>query len=600
MRRLPAFVFAVLAIATAGAFFIVQHLKVTTPLLAGVFPPAPAAINPVAGQVCGGVDHRRAQVSFYLLHRSDSVDVYVRDASGTVVATLATGRYMPGGTHARREAFYWNGVEDSGAVAPDGYYTIDVDLIHQGRSIVLSPGNGAPPYTIKVETQPPHPVVRAVAPAVVPAGRSGAVSIRFSGNEGHAATVQLYRTDVPGRPELIASFVTGTMGSARWDGRVAGQPAPAGIYLVGLSVTDAACNTGHFPARLPPPPGTTRGAGVTVRYAAAQPPLTPVPAGALATVEVDTRGRPYTWALRRMGQRETLAHGDSAGARELHVRLPAREPGLYELAIRTGTHRTTVPLVAGAPRPAPVLVVLPALTWQGLSLVDSTGDGLPTTLAAGDDVPLSRWLVGPPPGLEDEAALLDYLAATHRPFDLTTDLGLVYGLGPRLAGHRGVILAGSERWLPETLRAALLGYVRDGGHVLSLGLQSLRAGVRISGGEARDPGPLSATDAFGLRHAPLVAHSRALQLAISDRLSLFAHASGYLQGFSAYEPITGVQPPGRLLTSAGPTPGSLSVAGVQLGAGTVIEVGFPGFASSLARNLDARDLFSGIWTELTG
>ena len=39
------------------------------------------------------------------------------------------------------------------------------------------------------------------------------------------------------------------------------------------------------------------------------------------------------------------------------------------------------------------LVVLPALTWQGVNPVDDTGDGLPNTLRAGTPVALDRPLV---------------------------------------------------------------------------------------------------------------------------------------------------------------------------------------------------------------
>ena len=38
--------------------------------------------------------------------------------------------------------------------------------------------------------------------------------------------------------------------------------------------------------------------------------------------------------------------------------------------------------------------------------------------------------------------LLAYLDATHRAYDLTTDLGLIDGVGPQLSGHRAVVLAG--------------------------------------------------------------------------------------------------------------------------------------------------------------
>ena len=52
MRRFPVIAFAALVVATVAAFFITQHLKVTTPLIAGFPRPFPAAINPVRGTTC--------------------------------------------------------------------------------------------------------------------------------------------------------------------------------------------------------------------------------------------------------------------------------------------------------------------------------------------------------------------------------------------------------------------------------------------------------------------------------------------------------------------------------------------------------------------
>src|SRR5437588_10523116 len=94
MRRLPAVAFAALVVATVAAFFVTQHLKVTTPLIAGRPAPDPAAINPRDGATCQGVNHRFTRVSFYLLHRSDDVAVYVVDQSGAVVRTIVSKRHM--------------------------------------------------------------------------------------------------------------------------------------------------------------------------------------------------------------------------------------------------------------------------------------------------------------------------------------------------------------------------------------------------------------------------------------------------------------------------------------------------------------------------
>ena len=90
--------FVALVVATVAAFFITQHLKVTTPLIAGDRAPFPATINPRGRRDVHRRDPTDAprtpreleRSSFFLLHRSDDVDVYIVNQSGRVVATLAT------------------------------------------------------------------------------------------------------------------------------------------------------------------------------------------------------------------------------------------------------------------------------------------------------------------------------------------------------------------------------------------------------------------------------------------------------------------------------------------------------------------------------
>ncbi len=498
MRQLPVAAFVALVIATVGAFFVTQHLKVTTPLIAGSPAARPAAINPVNGQTCRLPNHlgvpvpvsfRRMQISFYLLHRADDVDVYIVDENGAIIDTLASGRHM---SINRRSTFTWDGRTSSGAIAPDGTYNIRVSLIHQGRTLLIPSRSGA--VTVTVERRAPALTVTGVTPTLIPAPGSAGATVRYTGAGHRRPRVLVYQTDRPGGPVLVKSFnATTKQGRTVWDGTLTGgAPAPQGTYLIGLALTDAACNTARFPSRLPPVLGSTAHAGVTVRYLAAQPPLTPVPAGTSATVDVDARQHRYFWALRRAGAQPVLRSGASR-QHTLAVRLPGAGPGLYELALRWGAHRTIVPLVASAPRGAgraKVLVVLPALTWQGENPVDDDGDGIPNTLTAGQPIRLARPLVtGLPAGFADEAGLVAHLRDAHLGFDLTTDLGLLGNVGPSLAGRHGVVLAGDERWLPASFGSTLSTFVQRGGHVLSLGIDSLRRSVTITGAQALDPSP---------------------------------------------------------------------------------------------------------------
>lgn len=132
-RRTPLLsrvVFGALVIATLVAFFISQHLKVTTPFIAGLPHPEPAAINPLDGpSAC-----RSTTVSFFLLHHVDDVDVYVVNHSGTTVRSLVHGLFM---RKKETRSFAWNGRNAAGQPVAPGSYFFRVYLIHQERLIPI-------------------------------------------------------------------------------------------------------------------------------------------------------------------------------------------------------------------------------------------------------------------------------------------------------------------------------------------------------------------------------------------------------------------------------------------------------------------------------
>lgn len=238
MNRLPVYAFSLLVVATAAAFFIVQHLKVTTPLINGFPAPSPAVINPVNGTTCGGVNHRRMAISFYLLHSSDDVDVYVVNAAGQHVRTLASGVYMQGGAHPKRRLFTWNGREADGSFAPDGVYYIRVTLVHQDRTVTISNPSG--PEPVKIKTTFPDPRILSVAPPTISTGTP--VTIRYTGNGQRLATVLIYHEIAGSAPRLVKSFLA-KGDTAVWNGLIREHDAPAGVYQIALKVSDAACNT---------------------------------------------------------------------------------------------------------------------------------------------------------------------------------------------------------------------------------------------------------------------------------------------------------------------------------------------------------------------
>jgi FlgD Ig-like domain len=629
VSRLSAAAFAALLLATVAAFFVTQHLKVKNPLINGDPRPDPRWIDPLAGGTCRDragdeVSFKRTRLSFFLQHRADNVLVYVVNSDGEIVDTVSSGRHMRVGVRGRD--FVWDGRsgDGHGAVVADGTYYFKIVLQREGREFVLT-GN-----PIHVLTARPTPSITGVQvtdgpasgsnPAIIsPPGQS--VTIHFSDGldrgaagrgPGRGAVVEIYRTDASGKPRLVKSFgVDPRRGVAVWDGTIGGAPAPAGTYLVGIRVTDSACVAGSFPVAIPPAPGSTPHAGVTVRYLAAEPPLTPVGAGATATVLVDSRRHGYRWALRLARHRQVLEHGrvdSQEAAAGQGVQLPVEIPGLgaqlYELALRSGAHRNVVPLVAkarGRRAATRVLVVVPALSWQGANPVDDDGSGLPDTLAAGDRIDVARPLVaGLPAGYEQEAALLDYLNREHLPYQLTTDLALAEGVGPALEGHSGVILDGSLTWLPLRLKGLLVRFAHDGGRVLSLGVSSMLRATPITGSgagaSAGPPQPAAGADPFGARPGAVVTGNREQILTITDRLGLF-ETSGLFAGFTTYQTIA--PPSGAVTSLAGTADGTPSITGFRFGRGTVVEVGLPGFVPSLRSDLDSQELIQRLWQLLS-
>lgn len=629
MTRVAQVAFGVLVLATLGAFVVTQKLKSSPPLvvrphISQVFSPAPDARV------------RRAKVSFWIVE-GDDVTVSIVDDEGRIVRRLLDGGKVP---KRKRITLWWDGRTEDGALAPDGRYRVRIALIHQGRTIDLS-------RTIRLDTSPPKPIVTDVepragdGPAFLPQAGVEEVTIHVAGTERRRARVLIYRTDVTPPRQVGELTVPQHRRKVTWDGTLDGRPAPPGTYLMGLLVADRAGNPGTFPRRLPPEGPQPGHAGVTIRRLAAAPPLVPVDAGRRAVVLVDARGAPYRWALRRHGDPAVLARGSGEGAR-LTVPTPRGQSGLHVLTIETTTapdpararrggrragrgggrsrpaaqrapegtgDRTTVPIVVRTAQPRAVLVVLPAITWQGLNRVDDDGDGMPNTLDSGGPratAKLSRPLAdGLPDGVPTgEGALLRFLDENLIRYDLTTDAALSTGDGPPLGGHRGVVLAGDARWITPQVRDKLRRYLRDGGNVWSLGTDALRRWVRLRpDGTLAAPTSPRAIDALGARpRQPLVrveGEEPTDEITIYEddpQLELFEGTSGAFGGYDVYETLAGVAPAARLLSAAGAEAGVPVIAAWQLGDGVAIHTGLPQLAAKAqAGDLDAAALIRRIW-----
>ncbi len=363
------------------------------------------------------------------------------DGAGHVVDTIA--RAVPMSINHRR-GFVWNGHLADGRVAP--------------QRPLLRAGHAHPPEAHDPDHQPEHRAAGAGdrrGRAVPDQGRLG--QGRRCRARGHPAAERPADRDPLHRrrhPAARPSACTAPTWPARRSSSTrstrqrcaprsgtgrprAGTPAPQGTYQISVSARDRACSISRFPVRLPAPPGSTPHDGVTVRYLAAQPPMTAVKAGSTVTVAVDSRRHRYRWALRRVGSRTVLGTGRSAkvglklkiaGRRFVHavaaLGLAPHRGADRRRSDRRGLRRLGASSSGLGHRR--VLVVLPALTWQGENPVDDDGDGTPNLLTTGGPIQIQRpFTAGLPAGFASEAGLIAYLRASGLQFTLTTDLSLI-------------------------------------------------------------------------------------------------------------------------------------------------------------------------------
>jgi hypothetical protein len=579
-------VFGALVIATLGAFFVTQRLKRATPIVERVF------YEPYISPTCK-CKKDRVKLRFSLPKR-DRVTVSMVNAGGDDVRTLIDDRRLGRGTH----AIYWDGREDTGAVAPDGPYHLRVTLRTQGRSLTS-------PRTLTVDTKPPRPRILVVTPpTLLPGARgtSGRARIRYSGPSDPNPLVRVYRTDLP-KPKEVTTFLAPRFRqTAKWDGLVSGRPALDGVYAITITTYDKAGNAGSAPSSLPPARGETNaGSGVSVRYLTLSAPLEPVDAGSVVRFRAGPIARRLRWNLSRSGPGAAVARGQARGG-AIGLRVPSdARTGLYLLRVQAGGHRAVAPLAVRGRGRGPVLVVLPAIAWQGHNLVDDDNDGFPDTLAGGQSVQSGRpFAHGLPPAglLSNVMPLLRFLDRERLPYDLTTDLALARGHGPRLGGRSGVLFASDETWLTDKLDVALRDYVDAGGRIASFGTNSFRRRVSVGPTALSAPTLPERVNVFGEQTAP-ARIVPAPMVVNEDRLGLFAHTDNFVGLFSRFEQSQGLVPGARVLTSAGRDAQHPAFVAYRLGKGLMIRTGTPDWASSIAGDIELTQVTRRIWTLLS-
>ncbi len=572
--RLAAVAFGVLMAATIGAFFLANRLKSK--------PPEIKVIRRDTFFSPNGDGVRDKDTIVYMVSLNDRAKVDVVDADGVRVRRITDHQQLRGG---RRGRVTWDGRDDDGKVVPDGEYRLRF-ILDEGRALLA-------PRPFYVDTTPPRPAV--VVASDTPIVRSGApVTFRVRGAGADTAPeFRVLRTDVS--PAQTVRTFTGAIGKMTydWDGRNdLGVPVPDGVYLIAVTAYDKARNRGEGP-KLPldnPPRAVADGRpGVTVRDIAVQPPIRAVRAGDPLRPRVDSRGRAFSWTLRRLGVRRPVQSGlAKAGQTSLVLRAPRGPSGIYLLRVESHHHAATVPIAVRARNPVGPLVVLPMVTWLGRDPIDATQDGVPDVFGSGTVVRFPRLFAyegGLPPGLlSDIAPLLTYLDDEGIRYDLATDLDLAFSSAPS-GKQRGVLMAGEPTWVSRELAARLRTYVSAGGRLALFGPDALRATVSIGDDVLAPPSPVTDVDALGARLADVRGFSKTLTVLDEDpKLGLLEGFSGTLGGFGSIEELLGAGPGAKVITSVGEATDKLrpTVSAATLGKGLVMRIGLPGWGVHLA------------------
>jgi hypothetical protein len=617
--RLVRVVFALLVLVTAGAFVLTQVLKTEMPVVLR-FSVAPLYFSPNGDGV-----HDRARLGFDLSEPAE-VSFSIIDMDGNEVRELVDDRELAGD---RRWRFGWDGRDDDGDVVPDGVYRMRVVRRKEGRRLDSF-------KEVVVDTEAPRVALRSAAPGVVDpsSGKPVAVTVAYSGPRTPHPEFRVWRTG-DGPPRIVDRFRGDDERRGVWNGRViSGDYGVDGDYAFQVRVRDRAGNEALAPPGTPSARSALPDTGVAIRRLTLEGPGGVVAAGSLARLRVGPGPRRFEWELTRLGARKVLKQGARRGG-VLRVRLPddarsgvyvvrVRARGVAESRVAVGGEGPAVgggrrarnrangagrparsgpaytaswPLVvAGLPprgvaadRPRP-LVVLPAITWQGLNPFDSDLDGFADTLEDSRSIPAERPYAGgrlPARLVRESEPLLRFLDRARLAYDLTTDLSLARGEGPALGNAPGIAVGGSAVWLPRLLRDRLLGEVETEGKAVALiGGQSLRRSVALIGDRLRDPSPPRPDDLFGERTRSERVDPPAPLAVELDRLKLFSAVDGLFGEFSLIERSLSLPEGARLLSAAGRDPGEPAFVGYRLGKGTVVRVGSPQWT----RQLDERAL----------
>jgi len=569
-------VFGLLVLATVGAFLVTRSLKQEVPVVLR-FAVSPQDISPTGDGV-----RDSTQVGFDLSEPAE-VTFSIINGEGDELRRIVDDRRLAGDTKHR---FTWDGRDDDGHRVPDGAYRMRVVRRKEGRVLDSI-------KKIRVDTMAPRVTLASARPGVVDpsSGKPVRVRVSYHGPRNKHPEFRVFRTD-DGPPRVVRRFRGDRSRGGVWNGRtISGDLAVDGDYAFQVRVRDLAGNQALAPDPAPARRNARPGTGAAVRRLTLQGPLGVVAAGSLVRLKVGPGARRMKYALSRLGSLRTIRKDRRRGG-TLRVRIPRRaRTGIYLVRVRARGRRAVWPLaVAGLPpsrsalrRPRP-LVVLPAVTWQGLNPFDSDLDGFADTLDTSSSVPTERPFqtrAVPPRFASEISPLLQFLDREKLAYDLTTDLALARREGPSIANAPGVAFAGTTVWLPRRVRDDVRGEVEKGERVAVFGGGSLKRTVALVGRRLRDPSPPRPDDLFGESTRTFGTDPPAPLSAEEDRLGLFRGADQLFGEFSVFERSERLPEGARLLTSAGREEGQHAFVAYRLGRGTVIRLGTPQWAREL-------------------
>ena len=299
-RLLTSLTLVGLLVATAATFAITERLKLTKAAIYGT------VVSKSFSPTCGCA-RKRANVRF-VLRRADTLDVTVVDTHEHAVATLFTRQLFPRG----ETKFHWDGIVDTGGLAPDGTYQVKIHLERQHQTIVF-------PNRILLDTKPPE--IFAAMPNredFSPDGDKQADFVRITYTLSKQAHVILY---LGGRRILGPTYRHPVSGSLSWNGLAHGRLVRPGAYTLELGAVDLSGNR--------TPPDRRVRVYVRLRYITLASRRIGVRAGKFFELGVSTDAVRYRWSL---GTRK----GRNGGAL-LRLRAP-KKPGRYLLTVSERGH----------------------------------------------------------------------------------------------------------------------------------------------------------------------------------------------------------------------------------------------------------------------